>query len=216
MRHDNAWKLVLWPAAVTLAVTVLRVAGELLDWTPALFNRAVGGGGAVVGIIWLIPVFGIYFGYRLASQAEGSPEIGRALGWDLAALAVLASFLALGFSRPTASVSQFMAIGVGSWAAIAVAWRGWPLLVGTMLGYGFLARVPVTIVILLGILGDWKTHYDSPPPGLPEMGAIARWVAIGVIPQLTLWMAITVVLGLLVAVPAGALARARRRRPAVA
>ena len=67
-----------------------------------------------VRAIWLIPAFGAYFGHRLASQATGSPPIGRALGWDLAALAVLASFLALGFSRPTASASQFLAIGVGS------------------------------------------------------------------------------------------------------
>lgn len=42
MRHDITWKLVLWPAAVTLVITVLRVTGELLDWTPALFNRALG------------------------------------------------------------------------------------------------------------------------------------------------------------------------------
>ncbi len=38
---------------------------------------------------------------------------------------------------------------------------------------------------------------------------LARWVAIGVIPQLTLWVAVTVVLGLLVAVPAAILARLR-------
>jgi hypothetical protein len=138
-----------------------------------------------------------------------------ALGWDLAALTVLASFLALGFSRPTASASQFLAIGAGSWAAIAVAWRGWPPLVATLLRYGFLARVPVTVVILLGILGDWKTHYDSPPPGLPAMGAVARWVAIGVIPQFTLWMAVTVVLGVMAAAPAAALTRTRNLRPAV-
>jgi hypothetical protein len=201
---------------VTLAITALRLTGELLDWTPAFFNRSVGGGGAIVGIIWLVPIFGAYFGYRLASQPLGPPAIGRALGWDLAAMAVLASFLALGFSRPTASVSQFLAIGVGCWAAIAVAWRGWPLLVATLLRYGLLARLPVTVVILLGILGDWKTHYDTPPPGLPEMGPVARWVAIGVIPQLTLWMAVTTVLGLLVAVPVGALARTKSPRPAEA
>jgi len=214
MRQASPWKLVLWPAVVTLAVTVLRLTGELLNWTPALFNRSVGGGGAVVGIIWLIPVFGAYFGYRLASQAQAPETLGRALGWDLAALAVLASFLALGFSRSTASASQFLAIGVGSWAAIAVAWRGWPALVTTLLRYGFLARLPVAIVILLGVLGDWKTHYDTPPPGLPEMGAVARWIAIGVVPQFTLWMAVTVVLGLLIAVAVAALARAAGPQPA--
>lgn len=215
MREVNPWKMVLWPAVVTLAITVLRLTGELLNATPALFNRSVGGGGALVGIVWLIPIFGAFFGYRFASQADGRPSLGRALGWDLAALAVLASFLGLGFSRPTASTSQFLAIGVGSWAAIAVASRGWPPLVATLLRYGFLARVPVTVVILLGILGDWKTHYDSPPPGLPAMGAVARWVAIGVIPQLTLWMAVTVVLGVMAAAPAAALARSRNLRPAV-
>lgn len=216
MRKANPWRLVLWPAVVTLAITILRLIGERLDWNPALFNRTVGGGGATVGIVWLIPVFGAYFGYRLASEAQGPPSIGRALGWNLAGVAVLASFLGLGFSRPTASASQFLAIGLGSWAAIAVAWKGWPLLVATLLRYGLLARVPVTVVILLGVLGDWRTHYDSPPPGLPEMGALARWVAIGVIPQLTLWMAVTVVLGLLAAAPAAAIAGVRGRRPAEA
>jgi hypothetical protein len=211
MRAANPWKLVLWPAVVTLAVTVLRLTGELLDWTPTLFNRSVGGGGAAVGIFWLIPVFGAYFGRRLESRAQGPRSVGRALGWDLAAIAVLASILAIGFSRPTASPSQFLAIGVGSWVAIAVARQGWPLLVGTLLRYGLLARLPVTVVILLGILGDWRTHYDTPPPGLPVLGTFARWLAIGVIPQLTLWMAVTVVLGLLVALPVAALGRSAAR-----
>lgn len=216
MRAANPWKLVLWPALVTLAVTVLRLTGELLDWTPALFNRSVGGGGAIVGIFWLIPVFGAYIGHRLESQAQGPPSVVRALGWDLTAIAVLASFVTLGFSRPTASFSQFLAIGAGSWAAIAVARQGWPMLVGTLLRYGLLARLPVTIVILLGILGNWGTHYDTPPPGLPELGTFARWLAIGVVPQLTLWMAVTVVLGLLVALPVVALGRKASPQPAEA
>jgi hypothetical protein len=192
---------------VTLAVTILRLAGELLGWSPALFSRSVGGGGAVVGIIWLVPIFAAYFGYRLGSDIAERPALGRAIGWDLAAVTALAAFLAVGFSRPVASISQFVAIGLGSWVAIAIASRGWPQLVGVMIRYGLLARIPVVAVILLGILGDWKTHYDTPPAGLPEMGTLARWTAIGIIPQLTLWMAITVVLGLLVAAPAAALTR---------
>jgi hypothetical protein len=216
VRHDNPWRLVLWPAAATLAVTALRVTGELLNWTPALFSRSVGGGGALVGIVWLIPIFGAYFGHRLSSRTPEPPRLGKALGWNAAALVVLASFLAVGFAQPTASATQFLAIGLGSWAAIAVAWRGWPALVATLVRYGVLARIPVILVILLGILGHWRTHYDTPPPGLPEMGSLATWAAIGLIPQLTLWMAATVVLGLFVAAPVAAIVGMRARRLAEA
>ncbi len=214
--RDTNWRLALWPALITLAVTILRLTGELLGWSPALFSRSVGGGASLVGIIWLVPVFAGYFGYRLASEAQGPPVLARAVGWDLAAMAVLATFLAVGFSRPVASMSQFAAIGLGSWAAIAVAWRGWPELVDMQLRYGALARIPVVIVVLAGILSDWRTHYDTPPPGLPEMGPFATWIAIGVIPQLTLWMAVTVVLGLLVAAPVAALVRKARPHAAAA
>lgn len=212
MRPHAPWRVVLWPAIVTLAVTVVRVAGELLRGSPALFSRAVGGGAALVGIVWLIPVFGCYFALRPAVMESRPRSLLGSLGIDVLALALLAGFLGLGFSRPTASPSQFLAIGAGSWIAILVAWRGWPALVSTLLRYGILARVPITVVILLGILGDWRTHYDTPPPGLPEMGAFTRWIAIGVIPQLTLWMAVTVVVGLFFGAVAAAIA-GRVRRP---
>ena len=51
-------KLILVPAVITLAVTLLRLVGELQGWSPALFNREGGGRGALVGIVWLIPVLG--------------------------------------------------------------------------------------------------------------------------------------------------------------
>jgi hypothetical protein len=174
MSLESPWRWVLWPAAVTLAVTVVRLTGELLNWNPVLFNRSVGGGAAPIGIIWLVPVFGAYYGYRLRSIGQGPQSFARALAWHLAALAAMASFLALGFSRPTASASQFLAIGAGSWLAIAVAWRGWPPLVSLLVRYGFLSRVPVALVVLLAILCDWRTHYDTPPPGLPAMGTFAQ------------------------------------------
>ncbi len=52
-------RLILVPAVITLAVTLLRLVGELQQWSSALFNRSAGGGGAIVGIVWLVPVFGI-------------------------------------------------------------------------------------------------------------------------------------------------------------
>ena len=43
-------KLILVPALITLAVTLLRLTGELLHWSKTLFNPAPGGGGAIVGL----------------------------------------------------------------------------------------------------------------------------------------------------------------------
>ena len=42
-------RLVLWPALITLGITLLRLAGELLEWSPRLFNRDAGGGAATDG-----------------------------------------------------------------------------------------------------------------------------------------------------------------------
>src|SRR5260221_9558181 len=76
-------KLILVPAVITLAVTLLRLAGELMHWSPALFNTAAGGGGALVGISWLVPVFGIYFGLKLASAGQAPAAAGPAIGYSV-------------------------------------------------------------------------------------------------------------------------------------
>jgi hypothetical protein len=117
---------------------------------------------------------------------------------------------AAGFQRPVASPSQFLLIAAGAFAGIAIARRGWPRLWQVLLGYGIAARIPVAIVILLGIQNGWNTHYDSPPPGLPDLGPFARWIAIGVIPQFTIWVAVTVILGTLCGAASLALVPLRR------
>ena len=55
------WPLIAVPAAITLAITALRLTGEMLHWSPRFFSREAGGGLAVVGIAWLVPLFGIWF-----------------------------------------------------------------------------------------------------------------------------------------------------------
>src|SRR5881409_1708216 len=47
---DSLVRLVRVPALITLGVTLLRLIGELQGWSPALFSRQAGGGGALVGI----------------------------------------------------------------------------------------------------------------------------------------------------------------------
>ncbi|MGH9323348.1 MAG: hypothetical protein ACRD21_10545 [Vicinamibacteria bacterium] len=213
----SIFRLVLGPAIITLAVTLLRLVGELNGWSRTFFNPDAGGGFAVVGIAWLVPIFGIYFALKLHSS--GSLRGGwRALGFAALAIAVffvltfgLISLLGLDPNQPTLAVLGVNA--VASLVSLAVAFFGVPTLAKALTTYGLLARIPVVLVMLAAILGNWGTHYDVVPPGVPEMSPLTKWFLIGVVPQLTFWMAFTVVLG---AFFGGiALAHVERRRAAL-
>ncbi len=70
-------RLILVPAIVTLAITLLRLIGELQGWSPFLFNKAPGGGFALVGISWLPIVFGPYFAWKVGvSHRVRHPQQG--------------------------------------------------------------------------------------------------------------------------------------------
>jgi hypothetical protein len=208
-------KLILVPAVITLAVTLLRLIGELQGWSPALFSREAGGGGALVGIAWLVPVFGAYFGWKLTRAGSGPGGLGRALGLTLLALALVP---ALGFLASKAGIApqSFTTFGIfvaGSIAAFILGLRAWPALGRTLFSYGLAARIPVVLVMLAAMLGNWGTHYDVAPPDFPAMSALAKWFLIGLVPQLTIWIAYTVVVGALFGIAAAAVAR---RKPAAA
>ncbi len=64
--------------------------------------------------------------------------------------------------------------------------------------------------MLAAILGSWGTHYDAPPPGLPPMSPVSKWLLIGLLPRMTIWIWFTVVVGSLLGLGAAALARRRR------
>ena len=82
-------RLILVPAIITLAVTLLRLVGELQGWSPRFFSKEAGGGGALVGIAWLVPVFGAWFGWKLARSGQRAGSLGRALGLAILALALV-------------------------------------------------------------------------------------------------------------------------------
>ena len=76
----------------------------------------------------------------------------------------------------------------------------WPSLFRALLAYGFAARIPVTIIMFFAIRGAWGTHYDGPPPGFPEgVPWFTKFLLIGAMPQLIVWIAFTVVVGTLFA-----------------
>ncbi|MFI4943573.1 MAG: hypothetical protein ACHP85_09925 [Burkholderiales bacterium] len=215
-QETSPGKLILVPAVITFAITLLRLVGELQGWSPALFSREAGGGGALVGISWLVPIFGAWFGWKLAKAGSSPGRIGPAL---LIAILAFALMPGLGFGAIKAAnlnPQSFTAFGlfvVLAFAGLALGLRAWPALGKVLLQYALAARVPVILVMLVAMLGNWGTHYDVPPPNFPEMGTLAKWFAIGVVPQLSIWIWYTVVVGMIFGIAAAAVAG---RRPATA
>jgi hypothetical protein len=210
-------KLITVPAIITLAVTLLRLTGELMHWSPALFSPAPGGGGAIVGIAWLVPIFGAYFAMKLARAGVVPAATGPAIGYPLLGglLVPAAGFGAVALGAGEQSFTTFGVFVVASIMGALIALRGWPALGRVLAAYGLAARVPVAIVMLIAMLGNWGTHYDVAPPGFPAMGTFAKWLLIGLLPQMTVWMWFTIAAGMLL----GGLAVAvtgRARRPATA
>lgn len=188
--------MVLVPGIITLAVTLLRLTGERLGWSRAYFNPEPGGGGALVGIVWLAPLFGFWFALQLARLGHRPSGVGRPLGFALAALALTVATVVAATALKLPFLAQLVVFGGVSLFAIAVAWKGWPALARTLLVYGLAARIPVVAVMLAAMLGDWKTHYDVAPPEMPAMGLLAKFLWIGVLPQMTVWLLVTVLLGM--------------------
>ncbi len=196
IRKNQIKNLIFVPALITLAVTLLRLTGELLNWAPVLFNKQAGGGGALIGIAWLVPIFGFYFARRLMAANETPEGIGRVFGFSFLALAVFGGLFALALQLFQANVWLVSAIWIAAAAiGLFLARKAWPALFSTLFAYGLAARIPVILIMLIAIMGNGGKHYDVPPPNFPEMAPFAKWVAIGLVPQLTVWMIFTVTLG---------------------
>jgi hypothetical protein len=200
-------ELILVPSLITLAITVLRLVGELQNWSPALFGKAAGGGGSLIGISWLILVFGASFGWQLTRAGHGASNPLKVSG--------VAFLVALGVGVTSFGIGQvggqnaFFAVFIlGSIAATFLTRTLWPELWQALFAYALAARIPVALLMLVAIFGNWGTHYDVPPPGFPDTySPLVKWVLIGLVPQLTLWIYMTVVGGLVAGGFAGAVAR---------
>ena len=192
-------RLILWPGVVTLGVTALRLAGELLHGPRALFNPDAGGGFALVGITWLAPVFGIYFSLKLAAQGHGPKS--PTLAVQCAVLGIIfVIVVALGSVRVPIS-NPYLQAALFLWAPVAAAaafqFFAWPALAKALFAYAFAARMPVAILMFFAMLGNWGTHYDAVPEGFPEAGLAFEYLWLGLLPQMVFWVGFTVLAGVL-------------------
>jgi hypothetical protein len=200
-------RLILLPGVITLAVTLLRLAGELQHWSKTWFNPEQGGFLSVVGIVWLAPVFGAYFALKLSGAGQGAEHLGHAIAHAiLGAILLVAGFYLFngGFIRGLRGV-------VVMWALAALGgilqWRRWCSLFKVLLAYSYAARIPVAIVMALATWAGWQSHYSAAVPGESKL---EMYVLAAFIPQLVWWVSFTIVVGSLFGTLATAMVRGRR------
>jgi len=196
-QRSSVFSLILVPAIITLAVTILRAVGELQQWSETFFSRSAGGGGAIVGIVWLAFIFAIYFAVKLTSRGEVFQSTGKAIGINILALVLLVGGSYLMVGGGDFKFSPMMAAGLLVLVISLIVMRfAWPAYWNVMLAYALAARIPVIVVYFLAIRGNWGTHYDALPQGTTDAtfgGWMPKFMILGLVPQLLFWIPVTVV-----------------------
>lgn len=201
--------LIMTPVIITLAITVLRLEGELHRWPTLLFNREAGGGAGIIGITWLVFLFGVYFAIKLARTGNGPASAGRAIGYSVLGLLVAGGGIALNIpggklNFPGKEPIGWLLVAAG---ALVPLLRGWTSLAKVLLVYGYAARLPVLLIMFYSIRNNWDTHYSLGPPGIEFPDLWTKFVEIALLPQMIFWIAFTVIVGSLVGSIAAAITR---------
>lgn len=201
LSHIPTARLLLFSMLFTLAVTVMRLVGELGYWPSPWFDKT----GGIVGITWALPpVFGCCFAWKLWNDGQRIVRVERA---------VLLGVLGFALNQLVeATVFQFAGISIYSmllilWAvailSVYLQYLAWPALSKLLVAYGLGARIPVVVIMFFALRGRWGTHYDRPSgPFRWDFWPTFLWF--GLFEELIYWVSFTVALGSL----AGSLAAA--------
>jgi hypothetical protein len=186
--------LILIPSVITLAVTLLRLIGELQHWSPVFFNREAGGPGSLIGITWLAPVFGIYFALKLSDAGSGPVRAGRSIIHGLLGIVVIILVSILAYVLRVGYYMQMVTFCLVFATAAAIQYPVWPSLFKTLLAYGYAARIPVVILMFFAMRGNWGTHYDAVPPESPAamFSLWPKYFWLAFLPQMIAWVGFTI------------------------
>jgi hypothetical protein len=203
MEGNMMLRLVTVPAIITLAVTILRLVGELQHWPERWFSTATGGivptgNSWIIGITWLAAVFGAYFAVRLTRTGMQPKSFAKALLFAALGIAIFLLYRpAVEFICDLFHIT-FPHYLIFVWAlwilAAATQYFAWPELFKTLFIYAYAARIPVACIMFFAMLGNWGTHYDYVGTQIPLDG-LPRYLWLGFFPQLVGWVGFTVTLG---------------------
>jgi hypothetical protein len=207
-------RLILVPSLITLAVTILRLVGELQHWPSPLFNNSAGGGGAIIGISWLPFIFGPYFAVKLVKSGNLPSGVGKTIGFAFLGFVLMGAGGVLAFAPVKAFPGKFLVGLLLIAAGGAIQFPGWSGLAKTLIAYAYAARIPVAIIMFFAMKGNWGTHYDAIAPGYTgPMDLWGKYTYLGLLPQLLLWIVYTMSVGGLLGGIAAAIMKGRQPQP---
>lgn len=211
MNGRISFKTLLVLGILTLAISIARLVYELNS------GKYTGGGGEQfwLGISWLPPILGLWFGWKLAG-AGIRPRSGKMM-FVCAILAIGLSAGAGMYFGPQvkegkADIQTMFQAVMGAMIFGAVLMLAtWPRLAATLFTYGLLARVPVVAITWLCLEKGWDTHYVKfgPPEHAMHPASTAEAMELTAMAQFGLWVPYTIVSGTIT----GAIAAMLRRKP---
>ena len=212
MKDPSTARLIAIPALISIAVTALRLVGELLHWPKPLVNSDICGK-AILGVIWLVPIFGTYFAVKLSHAGDAPQRFAWPVVLAISALALkLAGTLIMeshGMIYALRLSMNFIVTLIG----LVLSAVAWPTLSKALLVYGYLSRIPVAIVQYLAMRGRWGTHYDALDPGFPPIGFWQTFLRVSFVPNIFFMEAYTVIVGALIGTAVVAIVGRVRRTP---
>ena len=190
-------RVVLVPGLVALAVTLLRLTGELRAWPRPLVNPAPCGK-AILGVVWLVPLVGVYFAAKLRAHGPPPRRLGRLFLYAGAGLFMKLVGTALMEMHGAYAPRLLGNLGL-TLAGVVLSALAWPRLFQLLLVYGYASRLPVAVVTFLAMRGHWGTHYDALDPSFPAIGFWPTFLRTSFVPNIFFMEAYTVIVGLLFA-----------------
>lgn len=199
-------RLLLLSILFTLAVTVMRLIGELHNWPAPWFDKTSG----IVGITWVLPpVFGFCFAWKLWNDGQRIAPVKRAVLLGILGFALNQSVEATVFQFGRISIySMLLILWVVAILVVYLQYLAWPALCKFLVAYGLGARIPVVVIMFFALRGQWGTHYDR-PSGPFSWNFWPTFLWFGLFEELIYWVSFTVAFGSLAGSLAAALAKLR-------
>lgn len=143
----------------------------------------------------MVPVFAIYFAFRLSGLGNAPERLAQTIGF--AALGLILK-LAGTLVMETAGMGYPARLGINlalTVAGLVLSATAWPAIFKVLLAYGYASRIPIAVVQFLAMRGNWGTHYDALDPGFPSIGFWPTFIRVSLVPNVFFMEAYTVIVG---------------------